>query len=150
VLGGVAVGRGFEPQSDLELFFAEILISKEDFAMLKQLLRNIAQIAGLSRVAQWQWEGRAPITAHADIPGVFCRRKLLSRYRRTHGPHTYADCCLARRQVAANQNRCLPARYRQGRAAHQLLFVEDNARINLKIKKVVICTPVSFLPTKSR
>jgi hypothetical protein len=26
VLGGVAVGRGFEPQSDLELFFAEILI----------------------------------------------------------------------------------------------------------------------------
>jgi hypothetical protein len=27
VLGGVAVGRGFEPQSDLELFFAEILIA---------------------------------------------------------------------------------------------------------------------------
>jgi hypothetical protein len=26
VLGGVAVGRGFEPQSDLELFFADILI----------------------------------------------------------------------------------------------------------------------------
>jgi hypothetical protein len=26
VLGGVAVGRGFEPQSDLELSFAEILI----------------------------------------------------------------------------------------------------------------------------
>jgi hypothetical protein len=26
VLGGVTVGRGFEPQSDLELFFAEILI----------------------------------------------------------------------------------------------------------------------------
>jgi hypothetical protein len=26
VLGGVAVGREFEPQSDLELFFAEILI----------------------------------------------------------------------------------------------------------------------------
>jgi hypothetical protein len=26
VLGGVAVGRGFKPQSDLELFFAEILI----------------------------------------------------------------------------------------------------------------------------
>jgi hypothetical protein len=25
VLGGVAVGRGFEPQSDLELSFAEIL-----------------------------------------------------------------------------------------------------------------------------
>jgi hypothetical protein len=25
VLGGVAVGCGFEPQSDLELFFAEIL-----------------------------------------------------------------------------------------------------------------------------
>jgi hypothetical protein len=23
--------------------------------------------------------------------GVFCMRKLLSRYRRTHGPHTYAD-----------------------------------------------------------
>jgi hypothetical protein len=32
------------------------------------------------------------------IPGVFCRRKLLSRYRRTHGPHTSVDCCLARRQ----------------------------------------------------
>jgi hypothetical protein len=28
VLGGVAVGRGFEPQSDLELSFAEILIKK--------------------------------------------------------------------------------------------------------------------------
>jgi hypothetical protein len=28
VLGGVAVGRGFEPQSDLELFFAEILIDE--------------------------------------------------------------------------------------------------------------------------
>jgi hypothetical protein len=27
VLGGVAVGRGFEPQSDLELFFAEILMN---------------------------------------------------------------------------------------------------------------------------
>jgi hypothetical protein len=26
VLGGVAVGRGFEPQSDLELSFAKILI----------------------------------------------------------------------------------------------------------------------------
>jgi hypothetical protein len=26
VLGGVAVGRGFEPQSDLEISFAEILI----------------------------------------------------------------------------------------------------------------------------
>jgi hypothetical protein len=26
VLAGVAVGRGFEPQSDLELFFAEISI----------------------------------------------------------------------------------------------------------------------------
>jgi hypothetical protein len=26
VLGGVAVGRGFEPQSDLEPFFAEILL----------------------------------------------------------------------------------------------------------------------------
>jgi hypothetical protein len=26
VLGGVAIGRGFEPQSDVELFFAEILI----------------------------------------------------------------------------------------------------------------------------
>jgi hypothetical protein len=26
VLGGVVVGRGFEPQSDLELFFAEILM----------------------------------------------------------------------------------------------------------------------------
>jgi hypothetical protein len=26
MLGGVAVGRGFEPQSDLELSFAEILI----------------------------------------------------------------------------------------------------------------------------
>jgi hypothetical protein len=26
VLGGVAVGRGFEPQSDLELSFAEILL----------------------------------------------------------------------------------------------------------------------------
>jgi hypothetical protein len=25
VIGGVAVGRGFVPQSDLELFFAEIL-----------------------------------------------------------------------------------------------------------------------------
>jgi hypothetical protein len=32
------------------------------------------------------------------IPGVLCRRKLISRYRRTHGPHTYTDCCLARRQ----------------------------------------------------
>jgi hypothetical protein len=29
VLGGVAVGRGFEPQSDLELFFAEILINRK-------------------------------------------------------------------------------------------------------------------------
>jgi hypothetical protein len=28
VLGGVAVGRGFEPQSDLELSFAKILIEK--------------------------------------------------------------------------------------------------------------------------
>jgi hypothetical protein len=28
VLGGVAVGRGFEPQSDLELSFVEILICK--------------------------------------------------------------------------------------------------------------------------
>jgi hypothetical protein len=28
VLGGVAVGRGFEPQSDLELSFAKILIHK--------------------------------------------------------------------------------------------------------------------------
>jgi hypothetical protein len=27
VLGGVAVGRGFEPQSDLELSFAKILIN---------------------------------------------------------------------------------------------------------------------------
>jgi hypothetical protein len=27
VLGGVAEGRGFEPQSDLEFFFAEILIN---------------------------------------------------------------------------------------------------------------------------
>jgi hypothetical protein len=27
VLGGVAVGRGFEPQSDLELSFAKILIT---------------------------------------------------------------------------------------------------------------------------
>jgi hypothetical protein len=26
VLGGVAVGRGFEPQSDLELSFAKILL----------------------------------------------------------------------------------------------------------------------------
>jgi hypothetical protein len=26
VLGGVAVGRGFEPQSDLDLSFAKILI----------------------------------------------------------------------------------------------------------------------------
>jgi hypothetical protein len=28
VLGGVAVGRGFEPQSNLELSFAEILIKQ--------------------------------------------------------------------------------------------------------------------------
>jgi hypothetical protein len=28
VLGGVVVGRGFEPQSDLELSFAKILIVK--------------------------------------------------------------------------------------------------------------------------
>jgi hypothetical protein len=41
VLGGVAVGRGFEPQSDLELFFAEILIidimqNKEFFLFINQ------------------------------------------------------------------------------------------------------------------
>jgi hypothetical protein len=28
VLGGVAVGRGFEPQSDLELSFTEIIIPR--------------------------------------------------------------------------------------------------------------------------
>jgi hypothetical protein len=31
VLGGVAVGRGFEPQSDLELSFAKILIELLQF-----------------------------------------------------------------------------------------------------------------------
>jgi hypothetical protein len=31
VLGGVAVGRGFEPQSDLELSFAEILMLIKQF-----------------------------------------------------------------------------------------------------------------------
>jgi hypothetical protein len=36
VLGGVAVGRGFEPQSDLEHFFAEILIH----LLKKQLKQN--------------------------------------------------------------------------------------------------------------
>jgi hypothetical protein len=42
---------------------------------------------------------RAAPTGHAWIPGVFWRRKLLSRYSRAHGPQTYADCCLARRQL---------------------------------------------------
>jgi hypothetical protein len=61
------------------------------------------------------------------IPGVFCRRKLLSRYRRTHRPHTYADYYLAREQPIRTVvfRRVL---YRQRRAARQLLFVEDNAR----------------------
>jgi hypothetical protein len=33
VLGGVAVGRGFEPQSDLELSFADILIYSSVFSL---------------------------------------------------------------------------------------------------------------------
>jgi hypothetical protein len=32
------------------------------------------------------------------ISGVSCRRKLLSIYRRTYGPQTYANYCLARMQ----------------------------------------------------
>jgi hypothetical protein len=41
VLGGVAVGRGFEPQSDLELSFAEILISLfEIFSKYLQSLKG--------------------------------------------------------------------------------------------------------------
>jgi hypothetical protein len=34
-IGGVAVGRGFEPQSDLELFFTEILINSEEAGLCK-------------------------------------------------------------------------------------------------------------------
>jgi hypothetical protein len=34
VLGGVAVGRGFEPQSDLELSFAKILIYGLSYILL--------------------------------------------------------------------------------------------------------------------
>jgi hypothetical protein len=61
------------------------------------------------------------------IPGVFCRRKLLSRYRRTHGPHTYADCCLARRQLIRIVV-YLRVLNRQRLAAPQLLFVDEKAR----------------------
>jgi hypothetical protein len=58
------------------------------------------------------------------IPGVFCRRKRLSRYRRTHGPHTYAGCCLARWQPIRTvvHPRVLN---RQRHAARQRLFVEN-------------------------
>jgi hypothetical protein len=50
-----------------------------------------------------------------------------ARYRRTHGPHTYADCCFARRQSIRTvvYPRVLN---RQRRAVRQLLCVEDNAR----------------------
>jgi hypothetical protein len=33
-----------------------------------------------------------------NTAGVFCQRILFSRWRRTHGPRTSADCCLVRRQ----------------------------------------------------
>jgi hypothetical protein len=38
VLGGIAVGRGFEPQFDLELFFAEILIRNRRLEILTRKL----------------------------------------------------------------------------------------------------------------
>jgi hypothetical protein len=61
------------------------------------------------------------------IPGLFWVRKLPSRYRRTHGPHTCADCCPARRQTIRTfvYLRVLNS---QRPAARQLLFVEYNAR----------------------
>jgi hypothetical protein len=37
VLGGVAIGREFELQSDLELFFAEILIPFKKMATMRSL-----------------------------------------------------------------------------------------------------------------
>jgi hypothetical protein len=35
---------------------------------------------------------------HAEYPAFSVGNKIISRYRRTHGPHTYADCYIARRQ----------------------------------------------------
>jgi hypothetical protein len=60
------------------------------------------------------------------IPGVFCRRKLLSRFRRTHRPRINASCLHVQ---AANETRCLPARTFMVLNIHrQLLIVEVNAR----------------------
>jgi hypothetical protein len=55
------------------------------------------------------------------------RRFSLQTPPDTHGPHTYADCCLARRQPIRTvvYPRVLN---KQRRTARQLLLVEDNAR----------------------
>jgi hypothetical protein len=46
VLGGVAVGRGFEPQSDLELSFAKILIKHIffDFPGLSRIFSKVGHL----------------------------------------------------------------------------------------------------------
>jgi hypothetical protein len=48
LLGGVAVGRGFEPQSNLELSFAQILIY--DTCQIRNLYRNLGQTHDVYRM----------------------------------------------------------------------------------------------------
>jgi hypothetical protein len=75
------------------------------------------------------------------IPGVFCRRKPLSRYRRTHGPLTYADCCLARRQPI--RTGVYPRVLRQRRVAQQLLYVSLTIQGNVNLFSRVSCHTVA-------
>jgi hypothetical protein len=69
------------------------------------MLRVLTWFNGVCFLSMGSWELNNFVTVISKclgfscrIPGVFCRRKLLSRYRRTHGPFTYADYCLERRQ----------------------------------------------------
>jgi hypothetical protein len=61
----------------------------------------------------------------------FSVEENLSKYRQTQGPHTYADCCLTRRQPNGTVYQCIF--HRQRWAARQLLFVEDNARTRVAV-----------------
>jgi hypothetical protein len=50
VLGGIALGHGFEPQSDLELSFAKILIFNYHFGSARLFKRNRVTILALNQL----------------------------------------------------------------------------------------------------
>jgi hypothetical protein len=54
VLGGVAVDRGFEPQFDLELSFAEILLWILDEKMWHGSIRNKSYLNGVPCELTWR------------------------------------------------------------------------------------------------